>query len=52
MLAAALPVLWLFFIPELLWGAAQWWPVDQSSGSSTARAASTSAMPMRSSRGG
>lgn len=52
MLVADLPVLWLFLIPELLWGVAQWWPVAQASGSSTPRAAFTSAVPMRSSRGG
>ena len=52
MLAADLPVLWLFLIPELLWGVAQWWPVVQASGNSTPRAAFTSAAPMRSSRGG
>ena len=52
MLAADLPVLWLFLVPEMLWGVAQWWPVAQASGSSTPRAAFTSAAPMRSSRGG
>ena len=52
MCKADLPVLWLFLAPELLWGVAQWWPVDQASGSSTARAALTNAAPMRSSRGG
>ena len=48
MLQDPLPMLWLFLIPELLWGTVQWWPI----GSSTARAAFTSAAPMRSSRGG
>ncbi|MBQ5938773.1 MULTISPECIES: hypothetical protein [unclassified Massilia] len=48
MLQDPLPMLWLFLIPELLWGAVQWWPI----GSSTSRAAFTSAVPMRSSRGG
>lgn len=52
MLEAELPVLCLFLVPELLWGVAQWWPVAQASGSSTPRAAFTSAAPMRSSRGG
>lgn len=52
MLAADLPVLWLFLAPELLWGVAQCWPVAQASGSSTPRAAFTSAAPIRSSRGG
>ena len=52
MLEAHLPVLWLFLVPELLWGVAQWWPVAQESGSSTPRAALTNAAPMRSSRGG
>jgi hypothetical protein len=52
MLQAELPVLWLFLIPELLWGVVQWWPVDQASGSSTPRAALRSRAPMRSSRGG
>lgn len=52
MFSAELPVLWLFLVPELLWGVAQWWPVAQASGSSTPRAALTSAAPMRSSRGG
>lgn len=52
MLEAELPVLWLFLLPELLWGVAQWWPVVQASGSSTPRAALTSAAPMRSTRGG
>ena len=48
MLQDPLPVLWLFLVPELLWGVVQWWPID----SSTPRAAFTSAAPMRSSRGG
>lgn len=48
MLQDPLPVLWLFLVPELLWGVVQWWPI----GSSTPRAAFTSAAPMRSSRGG
>ena len=53
MLEDRLPMLWLFLVPELLWGAAQWWRVDaQPIGSSTSRAAFTSAAPMRSSRGG
>ncbi|MBQ5949713.1 hypothetical protein [Massilia sp. ST3] len=52
MLQEDLPVLWVFLLPELLWGLAQWLPVTQSIGSSTARAAFTSAAPMRSSRGG
>lgn len=52
MVTADLPVLWLFLVPELAWGVAQWWPVAQASGSSTPRAAFTSAAPMRSSRGG
>lgn len=48
-----LPMLWLFLVPELLWGVLQWWPVElQAIGSSTPRAALTSAAPMRSSRGG
>lgn len=52
LLAAALPVLWLYLIPELLWGLAQCWPLAQASGSSTPRAALSSAAPMRSRRGG
>ncbi|MDY0963252.1 MULTISPECIES: hypothetical protein [Massilia] len=52
MLEADLPVLWLFLVPELFWGVAQWWPVAQASGSNTPRAAFTSDIPMRSSRGG
>jgi hypothetical protein len=52
MFASDAPVLWLYLVPELLWGLAQSWPVTQSSGSSTPRAALSSAAPMRSSRGG
>ncbi|MEH6437041.1 hypothetical protein [Massilia sp. DD77] len=51
-LLGTLVLLWLFLLPELLWGLAQWLPVTQASGSSTSRAAFTSAAPMRSSRGG
>lgn len=48
-----LPMLWLFLVPELVWGVLECLPVrPQGSGSSTARAAFTSAAPMRSSRGG
>jgi len=56
--ATGTPLLWLFVVPELAWGVIQWLPVahDQASGNgsgnSTARAAFTSAAPMRSSRGG
>ena len=52
--ATGAPLLWLFLVPELAWGVAQWLPVAdiQDSGSSTARAPFTSAAPMRSSRGG
>jgi hypothetical protein len=25
-----LPLVWLFLVPELLWGVAQWWPVSPS----------------------
>lgn len=48
------PLLWLFVVPELAWGVVQWLPLAraQESGSSSARAALTSAAPMRSSRGG
>jgi len=50
------PLLWLFVVPELAWGVVQWLPLAgahaDGSGSSTARAALTSAAPMRSSRGG
>ena len=54
MLAADMPMLWIFLVPELIWGGAQWWPVERQdgSGSSVACAAFTSATPMRSSRGG
>jgi len=54
MLAADMPMLWVFLVPEIIWGGAQWWPVaHQAEGSSSAaRAAFTSAAPMRSSRGG
>ena len=58
MLAADMPMLWIFLVPELVWGGAQWWPVGPhpdsgcDSGSSVACAAFTSAAPMRSSRGG
>jgi hypothetical protein len=44
--------LYILLVPGLLRGVAQWWPVAQASGSSTPRAAFTSAVPMRSSRGG
>ena len=27
MLQDRLPVVWLFLVPELVWGVAQWWPV-------------------------
>lgn len=50
-----LPMLWLFLAPEIVWGVLECWPVAapaQAIGSSTARAAFTSAAPMRSSRGG
>lgn len=30
LLSADLPVLWLYLIPELLWGVAQTWPVARS----------------------
>jgi hypothetical protein len=46
------PLLWLFLVPEFCWGVAQWLPIAQDEGSSTARAPLTSAAPMRSSRGG
>jgi hypothetical protein len=55
MVKADMPMLWVFLVPEIIWGCAQWWPVAphaQGSGSSAARAAFTSAAPMRSSRGG
>ena len=51
-------LLWLFVVPELPWGLIQWLPVARvqasgnGSGNSAARAAFTSAAPMRSSRGG
>jgi hypothetical protein len=54
LVATGARLLWLFIVPELAWGVAQWLPVanpDQD-GSSTARAPFTSAAPMRSSRGG
>ena len=54
--ATGVPLLWLFVVPELAWGVVQWLPLARAhadgSGSSTARAAFTSAAPMRSSRGG
>lgn len=28
--AGGLPLVWLFLVPELLWGVAQWWPVAPS----------------------
>jgi len=52
------PLLWLFVVPEAIWGVVQWLPLahgqpsDDDDGSSTARAAFTSAAPMRSSRAG
>ena len=53
MLAADMPMLWIFLVPEIVWGCAQWWPVAvHAGGSSAARAALTRAAPMRSSRGG
>ena len=27
LLQGGLPLVWLFLVPELLWGVAQWWPV-------------------------
>ncbi|MEX5745572.1 hypothetical protein [Massilia sp. X63] len=30
LLEGGMPVVWLFLVPELLWGAAQWWPVAPS----------------------
>ena len=50
------PLLWIFVLPESAWCLVQWLPLAQDSGAgsgkSTARAALTSAAPMRSSRGG
>jgi hypothetical protein len=50
------PLLWLFVVPEVIWGLVQWLPLarDQAdgSGSSSARAAFTSAAPRRSNRAG
>lgn len=28
LLSTGAPVLWLFVIPEFMWGVAQWWPVE------------------------
>jgi hypothetical protein len=51
--ATGAPLLWLFVVPELAWGIMQWLPVARDQGgNSAARAAFTSAAPMRSSRGG
>jgi hypothetical protein len=52
--ATGAPLLWLFVLPELAWGVAQWLPVASGAQdcSSTARAPFTSAAPVRSSRGG
>jgi hypothetical protein len=52
--ATGAPLLWLFVVPELAWGVAQWLPVARPAQdcSSTARAPFTSAAPMRSSLGG
>ena len=57
MLQSALPALWVFLLPELVWGALEALPVAarprrQAIGSRTPRAAFTSAAPMRSRRGG
>lgn len=52
MLQARLPVLWIFLLPELIWGVLEALPVDQRIGIRTPRAAFTSAAPMRSRRGG
>lgn len=52
MLQVAMPALWIFLLPELVWGVLESLPVDQSSGSRTSRAAFNSAAPMRSRRGG
>lgn len=30
LLQGELPLVWLFLVPELLWGVAQWWPVAPS----------------------
>lgn len=49
---AGMPVLWIFLLPELAWGVLEALPVDQPIGIRTARAAFTSAAPMRSRRGG
>jgi hypothetical protein len=49
------PLLWLFVVPEFIWGVVQWMPIDKAAaqdGNSTARAPLTSAAPMRSSLGG
>lgn len=52
MLQTAMPALWLFLLPELAWGIVEALPVAHASGSSTPRAALSSAAPMRSRRGG
>jgi len=31
MTRADMPVLWLFLLPEIVWGVAQWWPVARTS---------------------
>ena len=57
---AALPVLWVFLLPELVWGVLEAQPLQplqkrprrQAIGIRTSRAAFTSAAPMRSRRGG
>ena len=49
------PLLWLFLVPEVAWGVAQWLPFKAPGAqacSSTARAPLTKAAPMRSSLGG
>jgi len=52
MLQAGMPVLWLFLLPEIIWGVLEALPVDQRIGIRTLRAAFTSAAPIRSRRGG